>query len=68
MKNQGFGEQKDSNKAMVNMQTKSSVYAREMEEVGNPNLLQELEKYFEKQEKEEQLYYLRKNKMEPTIQ
>ena len=36
---------------MMNMQTKSATYARENEEIGNLNLLEELQKHFEREEK-----------------
>lgn len=69
MKSKGFEEsQRDLNKGLMNIQTKSSTYAREAEDQANLNLLEELEKHFEKEEKEQQLYYLKKAKMEPTVQ
>ena len=68
MRGQFEDRDRDSRKEMMNMQTKSSTYAREYEEFGGSSMLEELEKYFEKEEKEQEMYYLKKSKLEPTVQ
>lgn len=47
MKNKGLDDgQREQKSGAMNMQTKSATYARQNEEFGNLNLLEELQKHF----------------------